>query len=55
MDFLLEAQQRRAQAENAYHQAVVNFQTSLMNVDAESGSLLSQYGVQFACEQYLPK
>ena len=50
LDFLLEAQSRRAQAENAYHRAVVNYQLGRTQIQNEAGVLLSNLGVQFSRE-----
>jgi outer membrane protein TolC len=54
MDFLLEAQQRRAQAESNYHQSVVNYQLSQFQVQTESGNLLDHLGVVLSPNQFDP-
>ncbi|HMP77827.1 MAG TPA: TolC family protein [Pirellulaceae bacterium] len=44
--FLLDAQQRVAAAESAFHRSVVDYNLALMNFTYISGSLLSRYNVQ---------
>jgi outer membrane protein TolC len=48
MDLLLQAQARRAEAESAYYQSLVNYNRAIMGVHYRKGSLLDYNGVFLA-------
>lgn len=48
LDQLLDAQRRRAEAESAYYQALVNYNTLIMQVHRRKGSALDYNGVYLA-------
>ncbi|MBM4004310.1 MAG: TolC family protein [Planctomycetes bacterium] len=47
-DLVLDAQRRRAQAQVAYYQSLVNYNKSLANVHYRKGTLLDHNGIQLA-------
>ena len=52
--FVLDAQQRAANAESTFHRAVVNYNLALMNYVFTAGGLLEHYNIQLVEDEWIP-